>query len=285
MKKIKLSLLLSVAVSVLLTGCIDGQDNLETEIGYQEGVNFEDISPAKQPDPFAIEKVNNLFSIPLALQSKKENIIQSCMAEKGLKYTKKTENISEYQVRDFVLPAKLSLEDARVNGYMNSSNLLEKNQANEQDSNLFLGLNGTENGKPISVAGVTGKIQSDGCLAHAYQQVYGSPESGLLVEAGGMSLPIPYLNAAHLDPMFNEIDKKWSQCMKNDFSLDFLNPDHTNTSPESGSIDVAVADATCREQVGYEEAIDESLKMYLTVFLDDHENIIAEINSAKDKNL
>lgn len=283
MNKSKFSVLILLFVSVSLAGCSDS--NLESSSGADSEsttISFEDIEPASNPDEYAVEKVNQLFNISTNTRALLEEEIFQCMSDKGLAYEKKIIVSSDYNVRDYMLPKPLTLENARSNGYSSESLYLEQNQLPaDTSSSMFEALNGTENGDVISVAGVSGKIRSDGCLAKAYTEVYGSPEAGVLIEAGGSSLPIPYLNAAHLDQSLIELDDRWSQCMEKDFSLNFENPDFTNISPESGTIEVAVADATCRETVEYEKNVHQTMNAYLTTFLQDNENIIAEINDIK----
>lgn len=188
---------------------------------------------------------------------------------------------AQYDVRSLFQPAELTLEQARANGYKSATSLRTEQNAGNLSPEEQEAFSGSVESQGITADGVPGEVKEDSCVADAYKKLYGSVESGVLFEGGVQNLPLPYVNTAKSDAAMDDVDKKWSQCMQDEHQLSFPNPDNTNISEESGSLDVAVADASCREKVGYEKTVKETLNKYLTSFLNDKEAVVQQLTEAK----
>ena len=93
---------------------------------------------------------------------------------------------------------------------------------------------------------------------------------------------LPYVNAAITSDDAVAIDGEWSVCMK-DKGYDYSSPSKAIVSVvnKSEAYEVAVADATCREQVRFEERTEELLDAYMTTFLNDNQALLERVAQAK----
>lgn len=262
-----------------LNGCASNQ---QQNITNSQSSNEQPITAAQTIDTQALQKVDQLFTLSPTENDAKQRAIQKCMAQKGFTYI--AQPMSSSSIRNQVSPQPLTLEDARSYGYQKPSTA-SKAEANAQSQAEAPGFDtaygGTEDSKLISVEGIPGGVREDGCLAAAYQELFGSAETGVFFEGGTLNLALPYLNAARFDPAQEELDKKWSECIKTDYSLDYQTPDLASISIGADAQKIATADAQCREKVNYEQVLQNSLNAYLTTFLNDNQNIIQQLSDAK----
>lgn len=78
-----------------------------------------------------------------------------------------------------------------------------------------------------------------------------------------------------------ELDNKWSLCMKNENGIDVESPSLAAIDTSMDSHTMAMADAACREAVNYEEETRKILNAYLTTFLVEKEGMIDQLTQAK----
>lgn len=237
------------------------------------------IVPATQPDSQAIEKINTLFSMTPAAQQAKEVAVAQCLKSQG--YTWDLQSVSEsYDIRSDFSPRPLSVEEAQERGYQTLSTNSEQNQPDIDDATWAAYMGNPENGG-ISVDGIPGTIAADGCLAQSYKAVFGSAEAGVLFESGIQNLPLPYIGAAQMDSKQEELNQRWSACMKDHYGIEIQTPDLASVDTSMDSHQLAMYDAQCRQEVNYEEVTTEILNAYLTTFLTDNEGIIDQLTQAK----
>lgn len=265
--------------SILLVGCTAVNDN--TSSSSTGGINQEqNITAAANPDPQAMQKIDQLFSLSSTQYEAKQKAIKECMASKGFIYTPNTSQ-AQRSLRSFIGPAELSLDQARSVGYQNQSSTVPELATGLEKPGAMEAFSGTPDSKTISVEGIPGGVKEDSCIASAYADLFGNVETGVFFEGGSMNLPLPYLNAAAVDTKMQELNKEWANCMENDHSLKFESPAIIAQYPDQQTIDTAVADAQCRQKTNYETELLSINNSYLTTFLNNNQDIIQQISDAK----
>lgn len=241
------------------------------------------IQPATHPDAQAFQKIDQLFSLTPTQQDAKNKAISKCMESKGFTYQLAT-IYKDFSVRSLIMPEELPLSEARTYGYNapSEAQLAEKNSAGSLEADgAQEALQGSIEDQPLSVEGIPGGIRKGGCLATAYEELFGSAEAGIIFEGGTINLPLPYINAAMMSQAQENLDAKWSACMKEEHNLDFPTPSSVLEFQENQTIEKATADAQCREKTQYEEELKNIHLPYLTAFLNDQQNLIQQITDAK----
>lgn len=240
------------------------------------------ITPASQVDPQAIEKINTLFSLSPSAQQAKEVAIARCVESKGYEWPAATQLVDDFDVRELLFPYPLTQEEAQQAGYAHQqapkagANMPE--EVSEEAMDAYMG---NPSQGSVTVEGIPGAIAANGCLAQAYQEVFGSKDAGVLFEGGINNLPLPYIGAAVEDSRMQELDNKWSLCMKNENGIDVESPSLAAIDTSMDSHTMAMADAACREAVNYEEETRKILNAYLTTFLVEKEGMIDQLTQAK----
>ncbi|WP_129358413.1 MULTISPECIES: hypothetical protein [Micrococcaceae] len=266
-----------------LVGCGAAEGGAKSEPNASESsesLAIESLAAATSPDPQAIEKVDELFRQTPAMHDAVEKEIGQCVSNHGARWVARSHKTPS--VRSLASPSELNVEDARVQGYVTDAGLEDPeslpSDMEKKAISVFIG--DPENGS-VSVEGVPGGISKDGCLAFAYEKVFGSAESGVVFEGAAGNLPLPYVNAAMDSEETRGLEKKWSECMKNDENLEFETPDIIHAKIKNPGIDIAVADAKCREKVDFENQLRKQLNAYLTTFLKEKQGLITKVSDAK----
>ncbi|WP_143539044.1 hypothetical protein [Rothia nasimurium] len=258
--------------SIGLVGC-SAIENESVDVAETE------IKAASQVDNQAIEKINTLFSMSPAAQQAKEAAISQCLSDQGLTWQPGQLN-QPFDIRSQFSPKALSIEDAQQYGYLSQEPNTEVQAPLVDDTALEAYRGNPENGSVV-VEGIPGAIAADGCLAQSYKAVFGSAEAGVLFESGIQNLPLPYIGAAQIDSKQEELNQRWSACMKDHYGIEIQTPDLASVDTSMDSHQLAMYDAQCRQEVNYEEVTTEILNAYLTTFLTDNEGIIDQLTQAK----
>lgn len=267
-----------IAAGTLLLGCSSANDKT---------ANSADSSPdqaivaAAQTDHQAIQKIDQLFSLTPTQHEAKQKALISCMASKGFIYTPSSPQ-NQLSIRSLITPAELPLAEARSSGYQSQTSSTAEGATGLDTPEAMEAFSGSHDSKVISVEGVPGGIKEDSCIATAYTELFGSAETGVFFEGGSLNLPLPYINAAMADSKTQNLNEQWSTCMKDEYSLEFETPSIISKYPEQQTIEVATADAQCREKINYESQLLDINNSYLTTFLDDNQDIIQQISDAKN---
>lgn len=262
---------------LLLTACGNTQENTSTADIEQTAAK---ITPASAPDSQAIQKIDQLFSLSATQQDAKNRALSTCMAGKGFIYTP-AQPTASFSIRSLISPAPLTLEQARARGYTDPQTQHKNTTSGLEAPGATEAFMGSADAKTISVEGIPGGIKEDGCLAAAYQQLFGNIEVGIFFEGGTLNLPLPYINAAMEDPQVAQLDQEWSTCMTENHQISLDTPSLIFKQPNLMTLETAVADAQCREKINYENRLTSITNGYLTAFLNDQQNLIQQITDAK----
>ncbi|MDO5749683.1 MAG: hypothetical protein Q4P78_00570 [Rothia sp. (in: high G+C Gram-positive bacteria)] len=227
------------------------------------------IHKADAVDHQAVEKVNDIVLPPELVTKALQKSAGSCMVSRGhvqrdWYYMPRSES-----VRDIVVPVPLSIEAARDTGY----NSLKSMRAGEREKEYAF--------SDAEAKDYYGYEGGNSCQGQAWDKVFGDKElSALYFQTAKYMLP--YVNAAITSEEAVAIDNEWSTCMK-DKGYDYSSPSKAIVSvankPESQ--EVAIADATCRDQVRFEERTEEILDAYMTTFLNDNQALLERVAQAK----
>lgn len=264
------------ALMFFLVGCGASDEGPKNE----PSASAESISAAQAPDSQAIEKVDEIFRMTPAMHDAVEKEIARCLDAQGLRWEARP--YQARSVRSLASPTELSLEDARVRGYDARTNPEEAGglpPGKDQRANAAFA--GDPEKGTVSVEGIPGGVAKEGCLATAYEKVFGAVESGVLFEGGAENLPLPYVNAALDGDSMRKLNDEWSGCMKRDEMLDYATPDLIHQPTKKPDIATAVADAKCREKIDYESRLRTQLNAYLTTFLNEKQGLIVQASDAK----
>ncbi|MFW0184022.1 hypothetical protein ACN083_00685 [Rothia sp. CCM 9418] len=234
------------------------------------------IKPAQNPDPQAMEKINQLFSVTETMHKAQQKALIQCVAQHGAHIVEVP--LSTYSVQKETF-SPLSLEHARQYGYGNGDAVIEKSIVQQDDPQAQEFIMGNPMNGSVSVEGIGGAIAKDGCLAQSYQEVFGTPEAGVIFVGGPQAIVEPYSQAIWKDPQVKTIEQEWSQCMKEDFHQDV--PNTIEARKHDSSVESAVQDAQCREKTGYDQKMATLSNAYYTTLLNDKPALIENIAQAK----
>lgn len=263
------------ATALLVTAC--GSAGTETA----ENTEPQTIVAATTIDGQASEKVNTLFSISATAHQAQQVAVANCISEKGGTWQRATTTQEQYDIRQQFPLQSLTVEQARQHGYQAPSPVDEAQPGGGDDATMALYSGDPANGS-VTVDGIPGAIAADGCLAQSYEEVFGSAEAGVLFEGGIGNLPLPYLNAALEDKQYDALLEEWHTCMKDTYDIDIATPDLASVDTSMDSTTLAVYDATCRENIGFENTVENLLDAYLTTFLSEQDAVIDQLTSAKE---
>ena len=280
MKKITFS---SVFVMALLvtSGCSsDGAAQEE-----DRGASNVEVKAAETADLLAIAKVEDFATPDATAENARQYILQECMSERGFSWT--YEETPQLKIDDLFVGRPLSLTEARAYGYDVPTNNTEEHSSSTSAAaqTAFMGTEGSET-TSIDLFGSAASVTNDGCLAYSLERVYGSIENGMKATGLMRNALLPSMNGVNFDPSITDLYGPWETCMTEQGQSNLPNPDQAwlraQSSP-SDSASIAVADATCREQVGYDEKRREVAGKYLTTFLLENEALITEIQSVRSE--
>ncbi|MFW0178460.1 hypothetical protein [Rothia sp. P7208] len=235
-----------------------------------------DIKPAQNPDPQAMEKINQLFSVTETMHKAQQKALIQCVAQHGAHIVEVP--LSTYNVQKETF-SPLSLEHARQHGYTSEDRDIEESISQQDSPNAQEFIMGNPMNGSVSVEGIGGAIAKDGCLAQSYQEVFGTPEAGVIFVGGPHAIVEPYRQAIWKDPQVKTIEQEWSQCMKEDFHQDV--PNTFEARKHDSSVESAVQDAQCREKTGYDQKMATLSNAYYTTLLNDKPALIENIAQAK----
>ena len=229
----------------------------------------EAVKKADNVDSQAVEKINDIIVTPELINNALQKAATQCMTSRGFQAQAQYYMPPSETVRDFVVPTQLSIQEARDNGY----NTARSRVARERENTNFM--------SPEEVQAYQNPSSGDSCQKTAQVNVFGDADLTKLYFDVGKYI-LPYVNAAITSEDAQNLDKEWSECM--------ASKGHNYPSPSAAIVDVvgkseahevAVADATCREQVRFEERTEEILDAYMTTFLNDNQALLERVAQAK----
>ncbi|MDO5750559.1 MAG: hypothetical protein Q4P78_05080 [Rothia sp. (in: high G+C Gram-positive bacteria)] len=224
-------------------------------------------------DHQAVQKVDELTDYPEALRLAWQKGLKDCMAKKG--FTPQGEYYMPYNatVRSTLPPGELTIEEARQYGYSNPAAQAQK--AKEQQSTI------TEE-EIRALRGYGEENQNNSCEYIVSIKIFGDIDLADTLFTADKHL-LPYAEAAGMSDELIHIYMDWAQCMKDKYQLPYKAPDEIFYTYRAAEIpaNIPVADATCREQVNYEDRVMELLNAYMTSFLEDNQALIERITQAK----
>ena len=231
------------------------------------------IKAATVVDHQAVQKVDELTDYPEALRLAWQKGLRDCMTKKG--FTPHGEYYMPYNatVRSTLPPGELTIEEARQYGYSNPE--AQKLAAEERESTI------TEE-EIRALRGYGEENQSNSCEYIVSTKIFGDIDLADTLFTADKHL-LPYAEAAAMSDDLIRIYMDWAQCMNNKYQLPYKAPDEIFYEYRGSQIpaDIPVADATCREQVNYEDRVMELLNSYMTSFLENNQALIERITQAK----
>lgn len=268
-------LLASIAL-LAFTGCT----NAATTTSPQAALWEADIKPANEVNHDATEIVNDAFSISPEVHDAQQKAAAQCMKERGYTWEPVPAQPT-YDVRNSLHPTPLTVEEAKKYAYgPRTPNYEQLLPPIEQET--FEAYMGTDLSNPITSPQGGGSIASDGCLAESYKQVFGTAEAAVYFYGGPLNRPLPYLAAIHDNIEEIKVTEAWSACMADNYDIKVETPDLAAHSQDIDPYDMAVKDATCREETGFEEVMTELLDAYMTTFIEDQGDFIKQAKEYKD---
>ena len=210
-----------------------------------------------------------MATIDPGIQLAKDSSIAACMAEAGHRYSpeQSTQTRFDPDLISGLLP--LSVEVAATRGYDtvahtlppkdagsgNPPTIIEGSSPAPQNNAYAEALMGRPDAPqefvPFGDGGSIG-ASTQGCLAQAALEVYGSVRNQLLVEGIGRNLPLEAIGPSNHDQEVLDATAEWSACIAGK-ERTFATPGEAMVAaaemPRTESIKVAVDDAQCREQV------------------------------------
>ncbi|MFF2243306.1 hypothetical protein ACFVTM_03890 [Arthrobacter sp. NPDC058130] len=274
-RKFALCLAVSVAVAVSASACSNAPQSLNPSLPG--------TTPESAADPLARSKVDTFINPEGPAEQARDIVIAKCMHEAGFDWTPSTP--SPVTVLQYFGAPPLSIEDARTRGYARASTGTEQ-ESQQSDAAQAAFAGSPQSGKvSVDIFGSQLSISQGGCLAKSYAEVYGSAENGMKATGVSINAVLPAVNAASADPAIAPIQEKWSTCMKTAGFTDLRTPGEALRNFLQGKNRdqaVAIADAKCREQTGFQTAANAVLSKYLTAFLRDNEAMVTEIQSIRN---
>ena len=226
-------------------------------------------SPAVQIDHQAMEKYLYAADYPESISQVYTREIQTCLSSQGISNTPESElKLPEYiSLRDLLKPKPLSIEQARNYGYIDktSSNLKKEQETPILDEKVKIALYGDGSSK---------ESYDSACVARSAANVFGSIE----LHDSFVNFPkraYSYVKEVANDKSLDELNSLWSQCMKDKYGLEYEYPQN------AGSQELAIQDASCRENVMYEEKYTAVINSYLTTFFEKEQGLLENVAQAR----
>lgn len=268
--------LLATLALLALTGCT----NAATITSPQTALWEADIKPANEVNHDATEIVNDAFSISPEVHDAQQKAAAQCMEERGYTWEPVPAQPT-YDVRNSLHPNPLTVEQAKRYGYGPTTPDYER-LLPPIEQEAFEAYMGTDLSNPITSPQGGGSIAPDGCLAESYKQVFGSAEAAVYLEGGAENLPLPYIAAIHDNIEDIKVTEAWSACMADNYDIKAETPSLAAHSNGIDQYDMAVKDATCREETGFEDVMNKLLDAYMTTFINDNEDLIKQAKEYKE---
>lgn len=281
----------------LITACSSSGDHSEVtdpELGPNDlgssGATVPDL-PTAEPaaDTSWLAARSELDELGRTLDVRLENAINDCMARLGFEYEPVANSLAGSPDQVWFGDFNSDVEWAQKYGY-SSPALVESFDEPEgelavTDENYFIALMGetndmTEVTSPLSSVATMSFETHGGCEAEADVAVFGSVEAGeqyIVAYEGADSILYELLLSADASAELVEPLNAWRKCvadrgfatsggpadLRRQTTSDRYSGDEIAAEVPPGEIRVAVADHTCRAQVGLETAYEQVLNSYL----------------------
>lgn len=276
------SVLIAGAALSMLAGCSSDDPSRAPE--QEKTVSWE--MPAK-PYPNVRDQMHALFAGSGTRLSAIEELVWRCMRAKNQTYVKVPplkrdanptmtppgygQSVAEARGG---YPDRAEQDDTRPDPY--------QDQTDAQRQAWGEAFFGPESAPQIRVTLPNGsqvETSSQGCLAEAQKQVYGSLEEMLKTENFAGSLPLEALNRAAADPKLRTLNASWSSCMTEKGQTGLTDPAEARArAAKSGDgAAIAVADAQCEEELDYAGQREDLEDRYLTAALMHYETEVTAI--------
>ncbi|MCW2904638.1 MAG: hypothetical protein JWO67_6903 [Streptosporangiaceae bacterium] len=286
------ALVLAMAVAGTLAGCggSSGSDRSK-EARDTGGWRLPD-----QPDRDVRDKMEGLFAGVGVRIAATEELSWRCMTKKGVRYVKrpapKRDGNPTMSAPDYgISPAEAGRHGYRTAALLNES----ENQPNpykdqtpaerQRWGQAFFGPDSAPQIRVKLPGGSEVETSSQGCLADAQKQVFGSIERMLKSESFAGNLPAQARNRANADPRMRKLNALWSACMTKQGHAGLADPALAHSKAAESyrngdrrtEIKIAVADATCEQQIHYAPQRKRLEDLYYTAALHHYEPEIAAV--------
>ncbi|GII33824.1 hypothetical protein [Planotetraspora mira] len=290
----------AVTVSMAVSGCAADGDRTSTESVRHSAVWRLPVNPY----PNVRDQMDGLFAGIGTRLSAIEELSWRCMRDKGLKYVKQPPLKKDVNPTMGDPGYGLSVAEARSNGYGTQTNLNEvaggedpyRDQSDAERQRWGDAYFGPSSAAKVQVTlpnGAVVETSSEGCLAEAQKQVFGSLEQMLKSENFAGNLPIEVRKRANADPAMRSLNASWSACMAKQGYAGLAEPIAARAKAGefyknadggfAAEAKLAVADSSCERSIGYGPARKRLEDLYYTAALIHYEpevTAVQEVNSA-----
>ncbi|HEV7935881.1 MAG TPA: hypothetical protein VGP70_26650 [Actinomadura sp.] len=226
-----------------------------------------------------------------------EELLWRCMAKKGFRYVKRPAPKRDVNPTMSDPDYGLSPAEAQRHGYRTAALLNQsesqpdpyKNQTPAERQRWGQAFFGPDSAPQIRVklpVGSEVETSSQGCLAEAQKQVFGSIERMLKSENFAGNLPAQARQRANADPRLKKLNGRWSACVTKQGHAGLTDPvaarskaaELYRNGEREAEIKLAVADAKCEQQIDYTPQRKRLEDLYYTAALRHYEPEIAAVH-------
>ncbi|MCW2904637.1 MAG: hypothetical protein JWO67_6902 [Streptosporangiaceae bacterium] len=255
-------------------------------------------------DPNVRDKMNGLFSGVSVRIAATEELLWRCMAKKGLRYVKQPAPKRDVNPTMSAPGYGLSPTEAARHGYRTAALLNEsenrpdpyKDQTpaeRQRWGQAFFGPDSTPQTRVKLPDGSEVDTPSEGCLADAHRQIFGSTERRVKSESFAGNLPAQARQRANADPRLRNLNSLWSACMTKQGHAGLAEPAAASSKAaglyrngdRQTEIKIAVADAKCEQQINYAPQRKRLEDLYYTAALRHYEPEVAAVHETNKEAL
>ncbi|NOJ61789.1 hypothetical protein [Arthrobacter sp. 260] len=245
------------------------------------------VAPSSEPVPGIINDAENYATPNAAAEQGVRDYIHHCMAAAGFDYTPQ-DAAAEVDLHANVGFERLDIAGAKANGYASPSSS-EPDPASPlgqlfADPAFQVALNGDPS--TADMQGTKGYgTSTGGCRGEAATAIYGSMENYALATVVALNSFSQATGSVASDPELNQIQDQWKACMAetayNGFQTVQEAKDAALASGGQNEIKIAVTDATCRDEIGLHDQLDQIFDRYLTTAMRELEPEIKKVTEIR----
>lgn len=248
------------------------------------------LTPAEEVTPGARAQFLALVGVDPNVDAAVDKVIHECMSTAGFDFHPPRTWEFDLDKNNGAVPP-LSVEEAKRSGYATTTKEFSDREnppaEPENESEEFAeALSGSRDQPDVTVElfGSETSWTAGGCVEEAAVRVYGSTKNELIGEDVVYNAGLEALTASREDPGIPKVMADWASCMSDTPFPQFRAPYEAYKSTlgsATSTIELAVADAECREEMDYSARLDRITDLYLSAFLTKYSAELVEVQQIR----
>ncbi|MFJ5956934.1 hypothetical protein ACIQC5_13370 [Paenarthrobacter sp. NPDC092416] len=248
--------------------------------------------PAEHPVSGITWSAEQFASVDTTAEKGLAEAVRRCMAKAGYDYTPASVRTDRVDLKNSIGFDTLTVEDARASGYaVSKPKGPSEPAADSVEGKLFAdpafqtALHGGEPQEQNMVKSSNGTgMLAGGCTGEGITVIYGNPKDYMRATGLAYNSVLIATQSAGQDPEIQEAVEGWKDCMSST-AFPYSQPGEAVSAGLSAGgqkeLKIAVTDATCRENTGFDAKLSAVLDKYLTTRMKELESEVAEVQKIR----